>query len=457
MHPFSYRLRHRFREESGQTLLLFAFLLPVLFAFAAIAIDFGILRYQQEQLQSAADAAAVAGTLEVSYCGGYTDCPLMQQAVTQAMDENGYHDVTLIADQCSGAKHSSSSGITLTLNNPPCALGSSDPNHGDKNTIETIAAKQEPTYFGRILGIDHVTVSARAESSVGSSPFCIYASAVPAGQSAPSQDGAVTVQSGGHLTANCGLMDGSNSVNALVAGGSKGNSSNGGGAHITTTRTDVRGGANLQTGSQVSPDPNTQAPALPDPLSSVTPPANPYSTCQSLTGKIPSTLSAGCYSGLTVKHNLQLGPGLYYFTGPILLDQGSSVTGTDVTWYITGNGSLTMNDGSDLNLSAPAGTSDQTGTAASSNALYNIVYYQDPSDDKTITYDGGSRSGLQGIFYAPGAGLDVNDGGNSANYTILDVKTLTLNSGAILNMGSDYASQPDGESPIKGVTAVLSE
>jgi hypothetical protein len=430
---------------------MFALLLPILFGFAAIAIDIGIFRYEQVQLQSAADAAAIAGTLEASYCGSTPACTLMQKAATQALAENGYTNVTLQINQCSGSTPVSATGVTLTLNNGPCSLGSSDPNYSKLDSIEAIASRQEPTYLGRIFGIDHIDISARAEASVGSSPYCIYVSTVPAGTSAPDNYGAVTVNSGSHLTASCGLMDGSSDGTAFLADN---------GAHVDTAANSVHGGDLLNGGGNsvhVSPSPSTYVTALPDPLSFVTAPTNPYSGCQSLTGKVPSTLSAGCYSGLTVKGKLQLNAGLYYITGPIIIDSGSSITGTDVTLYVTGNGSLTMNSGSDLNISAPVGTSDQTGTANSANALYNIDYYQASTDTNPIIYDGGSKSGLQGIFYAPGAQMDINSGGNTAKYTILDIKSLIINSGAKLNLGSDYSSQPDGVSPIKGVTAILSE
>jgi Flp pilus assembly protein TadG len=451
MYPMYSRFRRVSQDESGQMLIWFAILLPVVFGFVAIAIDVGIGRYQKIQLQSAADAAALASTLEVSYCGGTSACTLMRQAATQSLVENGYSNVSLAVNQCSSSSTTSSTGITVTLNNGPCILGSSDPNYGNLNTVEILVTKQEPSYIGRILGFDHITIAARAEASLGSSPYCIYNSVVPVGTPSPDNYGAVTVNSGGHITASCGMMNGSSNGTAFLVNN---------GAHVDTTANTIHGGDLLNGGGNsvhVSPPPVTNALALPDPLSFVTPPTNIYGSCQSLTGNIPSTLSAGCYSGLTVKGKLQLNPGLYYITGPVLINSGSSVTGTDVTFFVTGNGSLTMNSGSNLNISAPVGTSGQTGTANSANALYNIVYYQASTDTNTIIYDGGSKSALQGIFYAPGAQIDINSGGNTAKYTILDTKSLMVNSGAKLNLGSDYSSQPDGQSPIKGVTAILSE
>ena len=456
MDPLHFRFWSRAKDESGQMLIWFAVLLPIVFGFAALAIDVGLMRYQQVQLQSAADAAAIASTLEVSYCGNSPACGIMQQAATQSMAENGFSNVTLQTNQCSGPGTASATGVTVTLNNGPCLLGSSDPNYNDLNTVEILAAKQEPTYLGRIFGINHVTITARSEASVGSSPYCIFTSVVPAGTPSPNTYGAVTVNSGGHLTASCAQMDGSSNPTAFIVNN---------GAHVATSGNTIHGG-DLINGNgnsvHVSPPPSTYALALPDPLSFMKPLSNPYSGCQSLTGGVKGgSLSPGCYSGLTLNggQKVQLASGLYYFTGPIILNSGSSISGTDVTFYVTGNGGLTMNSGSELNISAPAGKSSQTGTTDlnATYALYNVVYYQNPTDTNTIIYDGGSKSGLQGIFYASGAQMTINSGGNTAKYTILDTKSLMINSGAKLNLGSDYSSQPDGVSPIRGVTAVLSE
>lgn len=438
MHLFFCRCWRALRDESGQTLLLFTILLPVLCGFAALAIDIGILRYQKEQLQSAADAAAIAGALEISYCGGTSNCAVMQAAALQSMSENGYSNVTLNT-QCTGTN--SATGITLTLNNGPCELGSTanDPNYGSTSSVEAVVAKEEPTYFGRILGIKQTLLSARAEATQGDSPYCIYVAAQPAGSPQLNLSQAVNINSGGHLTASCGLMDDSNSTTALLADN---------GAHVQTTENSVVGGVLLNGNGNsvhVDPTPTTNAPALPDPLSYLKPPNNPGG-CTSLTNGKGGSISSGCYSGININsgNSLTLGPGVYYLTGGINVGSGASISGTGVTLYFA-SGALQMNSGSNLNLVAPT-----TGPYA------GIAYYQDPADTTQIIYDGGSKSALQGALYAPDAQLVINSGGNVAAYTIIDVQSMILNSGAKLSLGNDYSSLPGG-SPAKGVTAGLSE
>jgi uncharacterized membrane protein len=56
-------------DESGQMIVLTAMSMVVLIAFLGFAIDVGHFRYVKRNLQSAADAAALAGALEVRICG----------------------------------------------------------------------------------------------------------------------------------------------------------------------------------------------------------------------------------------------------------------------------------------------------------------------------------------------------------------------------------------------------
>ena len=58
-----------FRNEEGQTLVFTALLMCCLMGLMAISMDVGVLFRAQRKLQTAADAAAVAGTLEYFYHG----------------------------------------------------------------------------------------------------------------------------------------------------------------------------------------------------------------------------------------------------------------------------------------------------------------------------------------------------------------------------------------------------
>jgi uncharacterized membrane protein len=125
-------VRRRFLP--GQTILLVTLSLFVLLGLAGLATDTGLLWTEQRQIQTAADAAAVAGALTVVNGGDVTTAAKTDSSV------NGFTDGT--------------SGVTVTVNNPP--LNGSYA--GDSTAVETIVSKPEPTFFLGALGVNSLSV-----------------------------------------------------------------------------------------------------------------------------------------------------------------------------------------------------------------------------------------------------------------------------------------------------------
>ena len=173
MHAVLVRLRNGLKDESGQALIFTAVAMAVILGFAGLVVDVGQLHYAQSQVQAAADAAAVAGALEIDYCGGTSACTAMQTAAQKALVENGLTGSTLVT-QCGT---SSGTSLTLTLNNGPCSAGSTakDPNYGNANYVEAVVSEPQPSYFMRVLGITSTKITAKAEATLGNWPFCVDA------------------------------------------------------------------------------------------------------------------------------------------------------------------------------------------------------------------------------------------------------------------------------------------
>ncbi|KKM62330.1 hypothetical protein LCGC14_1522760 [marine sediment metagenome] len=55
------------RDESGQTLILFVLALGVLLGSVAMSVDVGLILHERRSLQNAADAAALAGAIELPW------------------------------------------------------------------------------------------------------------------------------------------------------------------------------------------------------------------------------------------------------------------------------------------------------------------------------------------------------------------------------------------------------
>jgi Putative Flp pilus-assembly TadE/G-like len=409
------------KDEQGQASVLLAVCMVAVVGIAGLAVDVGHLRYAKRQLQTLADSAALAGAAELSYCNGTADCDAMQTAAQQTVAENGATLGTFLS-QCSG----SVSGLTLELNNGPCALGSSDPNQGDPGFVETVVTQSEPMYFAKILGLNTMTVSARAEAKIGNSPYCVIALG----------SAGLTFQSnGGGITASCGLMVDSDSNTAFQANG----------ADVNAKEISVDGGYQIN-GGTVSPTPTTGAPSLADPLNYLTPPTSSGCTYTSVysVNSGNANLSAGTYCGGIQLNggSLSLNPGTYILDGIGLQMNSGSISGNGVTLYIA-QGGVQFNGANSVNLVAPT-----TGTYA------GILFYQNSTDATAATINGGSGSAFQGALYFPDSTVQLN-GSNIAAYTIVVSNSMQIN-GSDFNIGSDYSSLPGG-SPVKGTTGILVE
>jgi len=420
-------------RTDGTVVVLFALFGTLLLGTLGFAIDAGQLFYAKRQLQSAADAAALAGALEIQQCGGTLACSAMQTAASQAVVENNFPTPTVYT-QCDTSANSQT-GMTLVVDNGPCALGTSDPNHGSSNYVEVTATVQQKTMFWGLLGIPHLKLGARAEATVGSSNVCLVILD-------PSGSQALLFNGGATISASCGIDVDSSSSNAFVYDGGS----------LTATTLNVVGGDLINGGgSGLNATVKTGASALPDPLSSLPAPsigACGTSTSSPYTGASygltlnsgNSTLNPGVYCGgitLNSGANATLNPGLYIINGPVIVGSGDTVTGSGVTIYFESS-SWTSNGAASMNLTAPT-----TGTYA------GILFFEARGDTSTFILDSNTSSKCQGTFYLPSAQLTMNGGSNLGVYALFDVYDLIVNSGTNLTVGTDYSSLPNG-SPLGG-------
>jgi Flp pilus assembly protein TadG len=425
---------HKLRAEDGSVLTLTAFGLVFLIGFLALAVDTGRILFAQRQIQTFADAAALAGALEISTCGSTSNCTAMQNAAKSALTENSATGVTLVT-QCGT---SSNGGIILMVNNGPCYVGSKDPNNGSKSYVEVVVSYPVTTFFATVLGKGPYTVKARAEAGGGTPAYCGYILS-------PSASDAFLVNGSATIDSSCGFIDDSDASPAAIFNG---------GDTITTSMlnivgTDINNGSNTLT-----PAPTTGATAVPDPLSSLATPS--IGSCGTTTGSPytggsnvvvnsgSATFNPGVYcGGITINGSstATFNAGTYIVEGNMIVNGGDTVSGNGVTFYFS-SGSLTMNGGSHADFVAPT-----TGTYA------GILYFQSRTDSSTVIVNGDTTSVWQGVIYAPDANLTLNGGSNLAAYTDLVVNTLTVNGGVNFTLGDNYSSLPGG-SPITSNSSV---
>ena len=402
------------RHERGQIYVLITFGLTVLVAFMALAIDVGYLKHQKRRMQAAADSAALAGASELKY-GTLTTGAVRDASL------NGFTDGT--------------AGAKVTVNNPP----TSGAYAGDQNYVEAIVSQPEQWFFMRVLGLQSVTVRARAVADASSGKYCIYSLN-------PSKSGAAHTDGGDSLTSSCGLMVDSNSSTALTNNGS-----------ITASTVSIVGN---YSGSKPSAQAvTTGVVAAGDPLAYLQPPT--VGACNKTNYSISSgsaTLNPGVYcGGITISGSAKVtaNPGTYILAGGGLNVQGNgSLTGTGVTFYNTKTTGYAYQ---------PIYTQDQAvlSLKAPTSGIYaGILFFQDRSISSTalnvLGADGGGTGvgGFEGALYFPTTAVSLTSGQNqNVAYTIVVADTISLDVNTF-TVKNDYSSLANG-SPIKAT--VLSE
>jgi len=395
----------------GQVMLLVTTALIAVLGLAGLATDAGLLWTEKGQMQTAADAAAVAGALAVVSGGNVTSAARKDSSV------NGFTDDT--------------NGVTVTVHNPP-ASGSYA---GDSSAVETIVKKTEPTFFLRVLGVNSVPVEARAVAHTGARD-CIYVMD-------PTASNALVASGSSSLSSSCGIIVNSSSSSAMVSSGS---------ACISAGAIGIDG--NYTSGSCApTPTPKTGVPPAPDPLAWV--PAPSVGACDFTNTSVKTvgttTLSQGVYcNGISVSGVgvlAKLNPGLYILNGGRLsVSGGANIQGTGVTFYNTQGAAsykpIVVSGGSSSSLIAPT-----------SGTYEGILFFQNRSitSPSQNTVSGGSTAAFQGALYFLHSPL-VYSGGSSAAYTLIVADTLTISGPSTVN--DDYSSLASGASPGREIAAL---
>jgi len=404
-------------SRSGFVLISVAVLLIGLTAFLGLAFDIGDLQWTRRRLQVAADSAANAGTREI----------LLGSSVSTAVS-------AAKADAALNGFTDGSSGVTVTINNPP----KSGYDTTNSSAVEAIVYQNVPVYFLAIFRKSTAPVHARAVSKAGPSTDCVYILS-PTGSHAFSISGAV------NINLSCGaIVDSSDSAGMSVSG-----------AVNFTGQASVVGGYSASGAIHWNPGPpQTGATAQADPLSYV--PAPTVGGCNftnyKVSGSYTIAVNPGVYcNGMQFSGagNITFNPGTYILLGGGLSISGAvNMTGTGITFYNT------QGSGYSYGPVSISGASNSTLTAPTTGSLAGILFFQ----DRTITspaasgISGASNDNFVGALYFPTSALTYS-GASAGQYTILVAKTLTFSGAA--TVGANYSSLPGG-SPVRG-TAVMSE
>ena len=380
----------RFLTDScGATAIMMAVALPVMILGMGLGAETGFQYMTQRKLQHAADLSAHAGAARLR---AGDDLTAITAAATHVAAQGGFNAV--VGD--------------IEVNTPPhSGLAANNP-----QSVEVILNQPQQRYFSALISDEPVLIGARAVARVmdtGSSA-CVLALS-------PTASGAITVSGSTTVALNgCDIASNSNAADALLMSGTSAQLS----AHCAHTV----GQSVVTSQLQLSGCPAVRefAPVVRDPYADVVEPAAVGACHNGNVGSPNSTTTltpnndhpSGVKSmrfcgGLTVKGDVVFEPGLYIVEGGDLsihsAGEGSSaqpsLTGSDVTLFMTGSARIVINGNAALSLTAP-----------SSGPFSGLLYFASRSQTGiTHRLSGTSGSIVQGAVYAPASTLVMT--GNS--------------------------------------------
>lgn len=413
------------QDERGQVLVLTALSLTVIIGFVAFATDVGLMLRQRRIAQTVADAAAVAAANE-------SLAESTPSTVTSSMYAAAYADAVLngFTPGSSNGSTNSSTGVTMTINVAPSITVSG---YNSAGYIQAMVSLNTPTSFMKILGFNLLNVSAQAIAS-----------------NAIRSDGCFYVQNSGGYATPAVDMNGNSLINAVGCGMTiNGNLDMGGNGTIDAKFVAVQGSI---IGKNAESNWSSGVPPQNDPLSilQLTPnqPTQSGSSCTAPSGSgMNCVYNFGCDSG-TCKANgcgstscllknatmpsSGSTPTVYYYDKPIQIS--GSVTGSQITFYLTGNTNYFNFDNNGSGTFTPPGYGSSC--VGSSNPLCGILF-----DAPTVgsanagTYTcsagkgnnggnpgeiylnfGSTTTNVQGLIYAPYMQLFGQDKGATTTF-----------------------------------------
>lgn len=405
------------RRQSGQIIALTALLVPVLVAFAGLAIDGGEIATRARWSQNAADAAALAAAYDIANNGfSLTDATNLGN-VLAVQNDIPAADLTLTYYQADG--------VTNATTPAQVAFVQADVVHTFSNL------------FLPIINIDTATVTVHARVAVASGGGCglcvLSPDASPALQ--------ITGTSSIHLNSAIAVNSNANGATSTTASVYIHSGS------LTTTSGGISFvGSNLVNGGgTVTPAPTTGGSPIADPLASV-PALNPALCGTTYTqypawnsgGSGASTIPGGvsgavaCYPSISIhgSASVTMTPGTYLISGPMTVTNSGTLAANGVFIYLSCNSAsgsppapiaCTNGGGQPGGSIVISGASPVTITAPNSGTYQGLAVMADrylTNANGTVLGLGGSGTlSTTGTIYAASGHLDLSGAAATSTFS----------------------------------------
>jgi Flp pilus assembly protein TadG len=361
------------KGDRGNVALLFALMLPMVIGGAALGVETTYWYLTRLQMQSAADAAAIAGAMEKRSGGTIAGTTVVAK---KAATDNGYSDAM----------------GTIVVNTPPTS------GTAGTRAVEVIINAKSERFFTAYFTKTDVVVKARAVAKyTPAGNACVLALSYTASRAAEFSGNGTTT-----LTA-CSVMSNSTASNALYTGGST--------ILNTECLISVGGISNGGTVNKTCSENVTSAPPVADPFANYVWPTNTGGT---FTGRYNSMgavpMSPGKYTnnqGVDLKGTVTMQPGNYFFDGDFNVGANAVVscacgTGEGVTIFLGPNSKLSIAGTATVNLQAPSQPNN-----AQNQLVTGMLFVADPTNTQTHKINGTANSSLTGDIYFKKAAVQV--------------------------------------------------
>jgi hypothetical protein len=412
-------LREFRRDAAGATAVIFSFSTVVVMGSIAFGVDTANWFQTDRRLQTGTDLAAVSVASDQALAFEFDYA--MRDRVEIAREELERDGVKV-------------AGLTsLEVNSPPLSGAFA----GNPNAVEVITSQDVEIFFAGMFMDATPQAQARAVAlSSFEGNYCILTLD-------ENEPGAVTFSGSSSSFLGCGIASNSNAPNSVWASGS---------SIVQTTVVTAVGG--------ISDNGNIETPVhlqeYSNPISNpyedvVAPPSAPcdYNNVR-VSGN--ETLQPGVYCGdLRINGDATFEPGTYVLDGAdFIINAGATAFGDDVTFVFTDNPTLNnvgaprFNGSATINFSAPD-TGDYAG----------MVFLRDPdapnvvgNNADTWLINGNASSSFEGVFYVPGAELELT--GNA----LFNNGCIQIVSGAVTINGNFNVTQQCSDPNLRAIQTV---
>jgi Flp pilus assembly protein TadG len=400
-----------FQNDRGGVAIAAGLLMPVLVGAGALATDVGLFAFKHEQMQGAADAAALAAVI------AQTNGISPSQDGLAVAGSTGYPN--------------GQNGVTVVVNTPP----TSGAYAGLANHVEVIIQQPYQPTIAKIFSSAQVNVRARAVARKKSDGGACVLSL---NTSNKANDHGLYFQGTSDVSlSGCNAHANGSGSSAVYAQGS---------ARVSASAVSTPGLIDGADGRITTTDglhPGTSA--ITDPYASLSYPT--YSKSSAKAFPVSGTINPGVYTG-PIQGAVTMTSGVYYVdANTFSINGGASLQGSEVTIVLVdmfnklnANSNLVMlNGNSPVDLTAP-----KTGSTA------GVVVFAERSLTSKITFNGGSSQRWGGAIYMPAVDFTYVGGAGGIGCTQVIADRVSLGGTATMALNC-------GNTAVKPITNQMAE